>query len=118
MQNVLGFRHQHAAYLVFVNRPRKNILGRKNGLVTGLGQLDAAGLTTMADLHLRFDDIRITDQFGRFSHLMRVLGEYGFRRRNPLLLEQFPGLILIEIHEFFPLMTMIYKECCAIRQAL
>ena len=55
MQDVLGFGYKHAGNLVPVDGHRQDGLGFKNRLVAVMGDLDAAGLTTMTNLDLRLD---------------------------------------------------------------
>ena len=105
MKDVLRLGHQHAADLVLVNGHRQNVFRRENGLVTGLGELDSAGLATVSNLHLRLNHFGISNLVGRFGDFMGVLGEYCLRSRDTLFFEQFPGLILIEIHGSFPLVV-------------
>ena len=102
VQDVLGFGYKHAGNLVPVDGHRQDGLGFKNRLVAVMGDLDAAGLTTMTDLDLRLDYAGIADFVRRFSDFMGVLGKDGVRGGNVLFLEQLTRLVFVKIHRSFP----------------
>ena len=85
-----------------VDGHRQDGLGFKNRLVAVMGDLDAAGLTTMTDLDLRLDYAGIADFVRRFSDFMGVLGKDGVRGGNVLFLEQLTRLVFVKIHRSFP----------------
>ena len=106
MQNVFGFRHEHAADLVLVNGHRQNVFGCQNGFVARLGQSHATSLTAMSDLHLGLDHARIADSLGSLGHLMRILSEYGLGVAMPCLRAVPLPDIPLEIHELLPFVTV------------
>ena len=71
-------------------------------LVAVMGDLDAAGLTTMTELDLRLDYAGIADFVRRFGDFMGVLGKDGVRGGNVLFLEQLTRLVFVKIHRSFP----------------
>ena len=102
VQDVLGFRHQHAVDLVPVDGHRQDLLGGQYGFVAGTGQFDAAGLAAVSDFDLGLHHARVAQRIGRLGDLVRVLREDGARRRDPLLVQQFLGLVFVKIHQMFP----------------
>ena len=118
VQDVLGLRDEHAVHLVTVDGHGQDAFGEQDGLVAVPGELDAACLAAMADLHLRLDDARIAELVGRLGDLMRVLRVDRARRGDVLLLEQLPCLVFIQIHRCFqPFPVDGGPVGCAVRPA-
>ncbi len=99
MEDVLGLRHKHAAHLVAVNRHGQDLLCRLDCFVTVVRDLDATGLTAVADLDLCLDDHGESDGLRGLGHILYVAYEDGLRGFDPLLFQQVSGLVFVKIHE-------------------
>jgi hypothetical protein len=88
-------RAPHAAHHVALDVEAEDGLGRLFRLVGVLGDLDAAGLSTPTDLDLRLDDDDSAELLGSRAHLLGGVGDDARKDRDPVLLKQVSGLILV-----------------------
>ena len=72
--------------------------GVLEGLVRGLGDLDAAGLAAAADLHLRLDDNDAADLLGSGLGFFRGVRNDAGKHGNAVCLEEIARLVLIQVH--------------------
>jgi len=72
-------------------------------LVGGLGDLDAARLSTAARLHLGLDHDDAAELFGGLAHVLGGVRDDAGEHRHSVLLEEVSGLVLVKIHALLPI---------------
>ena len=74
-------------------------LRRLRSASAGIGrELDAAGLAASAGQHLRLDDDRAAELFGRSARLGGRRAKAAVRNRDPEAPKELLPLVLVEIH--------------------
>jgi hypothetical protein len=79
-------------------------------LLRGLGELDAAGLAASADLHLRLDDDLAADALGGGPGFFRSVRDGTRWNRYAMGGEEFPRLVLVEVHGTYCRLYAVWKE--------
>jgi hypothetical protein len=80
----------------------KDVASMGHGLVMAVGNLDPAGLTATAYLHLGFDYCRITDFIGNGNCTIDGFSNAAWRSGDSILGKELLALIFKKIHLFSP----------------
>ena len=98
---------EDGAHRVALDVHAQDVAGAGLGLLSGAGELDAAGLAAAAGLDLGLDDhqlaSRVEEGLRGAARLLRGCGHGAVEHGDAVLTEQVPGLVFVQIHAADPL---------------